>query len=147
MAQSHVVSGLIAKRAELAGRIETVQAELRSLIVTLDNLDATIRLFDPEIDIVEIRPKPLPARNTAFRGEVARLVLTCLRKATQPLPLQEITLHVMTGRSLNPDDKPLLRVLAKRVGAALRHNRNKGLIVSSIGPNGVLLWEIAQKPD
>jgi hypothetical protein len=144
MAQSHVLSGLIDKRAELAGRIEAAQTELRLLLITLDNLDATIRLFDPNIDLDEVRPKALPARNTAFRGEVARLVLTCLRKAGAPLPLNEITLHVMTGRMLNTDDKPLMRVLSKRVGAALRHNRHKGLVASIIGPNGAMLWEIAR---
>jgi len=35
-------------------------------------------LFDPEIDLLEIKPKPLPARNQAFRGEVSRIVLGTL---------------------------------------------------------------------
>jgi hypothetical protein len=123
MAETHVLSGLMTKRAELAGRVEFVQTELRQLIIDLDNLDATIRLFDPEIDLVAIKPKPLPARNTAFRGEVARIVLSTLRKADKPLPLHEITMHVMVGRSLNAADKPLLKVLSKRVGACRRHYR------------------------
>jgi hypothetical protein len=66
--KSHVLSGLIDKRAELAGKIEFTQTELRNLVIALDNLDATIRLFDPEIDLDDIKPKPLPARNQAFRG-------------------------------------------------------------------------------
>lgn len=144
MVKSHVVSGLIAKRSELAGKIEFTQTELRKLIIDLDNLDATIRLFDPEIDLVEIKPKPLPARNTAFRGEVARIVLGCLRKSDKPLPLHEITLQVMVGRSLNASDKPLLRVLSKRVGACLRHNRTKGLVRSVAGPSGSTFWEIVR---
>jgi hypothetical protein len=81
MKNEHVISGLIAKRAELGGRIEFAQAELRQMLIDLDSLDATIRLFDPEIDLVEIKPKPLPARNQAFRGEVSRIVLGTLRKA------------------------------------------------------------------
>src|SRR5258708_39933663 len=93
MAETHVLSALIEKRAQLAGKIEFVQMELRQAIIDLDNLDATIRLFDPDIDLEQIKPKPLPARNTAFRGEVSRIVLTALRKATKPLPTIEITLQ------------------------------------------------------
>jgi hypothetical protein len=144
MKNEHVLSGLLAKRAELAGKIETVQTELRQLIIDLDSLDATIRLFDPEIDLEQIRPKPLPARNQAFRGEIARIVLGTLRKTERPLPTHEIALHVMASRTLNTADKPLLRVMGKRVGAALRYHRIKGLIRSVPGPNRTLLWEIAR---
>jgi hypothetical protein len=115
--KSHVLSGLIAKRAELAGRIETTQSELRRLMIDLDSLDATIRLFAPDIDLDEIRPKPLPARNHAFRGEMSRTVLNALRQARKPLPAYEIALLFMTSRGLATADRPLLRVIRKRVGA------------------------------
>ncbi len=60
MAEPHVVTALVAKRAEITGRIEHTQTSLRQLIIDLDNLDATLRLFKPDIDLEEIRPKPLP---------------------------------------------------------------------------------------
>ena len=41
------------------------------LIINLDSLDATIRLFAPDIDPEEIRPKPVPSRHTAIRGEIS----------------------------------------------------------------------------
>ena len=47
----HTVAGLIEKRREIAGQIEHTQRELRNLVVTLDHLDATIRLFDPDADL------------------------------------------------------------------------------------------------
>jgi hypothetical protein len=144
MKNEHVLSGLLTKRAELAAKIETVQTELRQLSIDLDSLDATIRLFDPEIDLEAVKPKPLPARNPAFRGEIARVVLGTLRKAGKPLPTHEIALHVMASRSLNTADKPLLRVMGKRVGSALRYHRGKGLVRSLAGPNRTILWEIAK---
>jgi hypothetical protein len=52
MADPHVLTGLIAKRAEIAGQIEYVQTTLRQLIIDPDNLDATIRIFRPVIDLV-----------------------------------------------------------------------------------------------
>ena len=140
--RSHVLSGLLDKRAELAGQIEATQTELRHLVIALDNLDATIRLFDPDIDLEDIKPKPLPARNHAFRGELSRVVLSTLRKAGKPLPAYELALHVMAGRGLNSADRPLLRVMAKRVAACLRNYRNKGIVRSVYGPARSILWEI-----
>jgi hypothetical protein len=43
----NTVSGLIAKRQELATRIEQLQRELRALVIDLDHIDAAIRIFDP----------------------------------------------------------------------------------------------------
>jgi hypothetical protein len=86
-------------------------------VIDLDSLDATIRLFAPDIDLDEIRPKPLPARNHAFRGEMSRTVLNALRQARKPLPAYEIALLFMTSRGLATADRPLLRVIHKRVGA------------------------------
>jgi hypothetical protein len=142
--KSHVVSGLIAKRAELAGRIEATQSELRRLVIDLDSLDATIRLFAPDIDLDEIRPKPLPARNHAFRGEMSRTVLNALRQARKPLPAYEIALLFMTSRGLATADRPLLRVIQKRVGACLRNYRSKGVVRDSVGPGRSVLWEIVR---
>ena len=47
MAESQVVSGLVAKRGELAGEVERHRRELQPLGEELGHLDATIRLFDP----------------------------------------------------------------------------------------------------
>lgn len=143
MAETHVLSGLIAKRAELSGQVETLQREMRALVLAIDHIDATIRVFDPNADLEDIKPK-LPPRHSAFRGEVTRLVLIALRKSEKPLPVSEITLHVALGRGLSGEDKPFLRVLSRRVGACLRNLRKKGLIrmTREIGQAG--LWEVVR---
>ena len=112
-------------------------------MVAIDHLDATIRVFDPDADLDEIKPK-LPPRHSAFRGEVTRLVLTALRKSDKPLPVSEITLHVATGRGLGDEDKVFLRVLAKRVGACLRNLKKKGLVRMTREIGHVGLWEIVR---
>ncbi len=75
MALPHVVTRLIEKRAQVAGELEHHQAVTRQLLIDLDAIDATLRLFDPDIALEEIRPKPLPPRHGAYKGEVVRLVL------------------------------------------------------------------------
>ena len=73
MAEPHVITGLIAKRAELAGKIEHLQDELRQLVIDLDNVDATIHIFDPSIELEDIRARlsrrsfsPLEAKSPAL---------------------------------------------------------------------------------
>lgn len=144
MAEPHVVTALIRKRAELAGQIEHTQTQLRQFIIDLDNLDATIRLFKPDIDLEEIRPKPLPPRHHAFKGEVSRIVLDTLRQADKPLTTHDLAQHVMAERGLNTADKRLVQLVGKRVGACLRHHRGKGLVRSIRGKVSHLLWEIAR---
>ena len=60
MTNSHVVPGLIAKRAEMSGEIEALQMRVRQMLI--DALYSTIRVFQPDIDLEEVRPKQLPPR-------------------------------------------------------------------------------------
>jgi hypothetical protein len=48
MAESHVVSGLVAKRSELVGQIEKLQDEIAGIRALMDCIDGSIKLFDPE---------------------------------------------------------------------------------------------------
>lgn len=143
MVESHVLSGLIAKRAELTGKIEHAQTTLRQLVIDLDNLDATIRIFDPDIDLDEIRPKPFPPRHAAFKGEISRVVLSALRTTSKPLTTHELAMHVMADRSMNTADPRLVKLIGKRVGACLRNYRNKGVVRSEQGPGQYMVWALA----
>ena len=142
MKNEHAINALVAKRAELAGKLEHHQAMVRQLLIDLDNVDATIRMFAPDIELSEIKPKPLPPRHAAYKGEVARIVLATLRDAKRPCSTQELTMHVMAERGMNTADKRLVRTVGKRVGACLRHHRNKGLLQSSEGLGQHVVWEI-----
>jgi len=132
MENEHVVSGLVKKRAELAGQIEGAQTTLRQLIIDLDNLDATLRIFVPDIDLADIKPKPLPPRHQAFKSEVMRIVFAALRESEGPMTAEQLAQYVMAERGLNTADKRLVRAMGKRVGACLRHHRTRGLLRSLV---------------
>ena len=144
MADPHVLTRLITKRAELAGKQEHHQAKARQLLIDPDSVDATIRLFKPDIDLEEIRPKPLPPRHAAYKGEVARIVLGTLREAKKPCLTQELTMHVMAERGMNTADKRLVKTVSKRVGACLRHHRARGVLRSSVGLGKRIAWEVVR---
>ena len=75
MADPHVLTGLISKRAEIAGQIEYTQDKLRQLMIDLDHVDAAIHIFDPSVELEDIKTRPVPPQHHAFRGEVSRIVL------------------------------------------------------------------------
>jgi len=144
MKNDHVLSGLKAKRAELAGQIEQMQRDMRVLVATIGHIDATIRTFDPTVDLEDLTPR-LPPRFQAFKGEVSRILLDALRQSKTPLPVFDLTLSVAAGRAINTDDKPFMIILRRRVDACLRNLRKRG-VVRSLRPSGSLtLWEIARK--
>lgn len=81
MAESHVVSGLVAKRAEISGVIARYQQELAKMQADVQHLDASIKLFDPDYDLRTIRATAFRQRNQYFgRGEGHRLMLEALRE-------------------------------------------------------------------
>lgn len=143
MADLHVVSALRDKRAQLAGQIDALQDQLREAMIAVDHVDSTLRLFVPDIDLDEIKPKPLPPRHHAFKGQVTRAILAMLRKEGA-MDAKAITLRLMADRELNLTDKVLVKAMQKRIGAALRNLRERQLAASSEGPGGFLLWQLAR---
>jgi hypothetical protein len=84
---SHVVSALVDKRAEIAGRIRKMEQELGQFRADLVHLDATIRLFAPELEPRTIPAKAIRRSDGWFAlGEMRRLVLDALRGASRPMP-------------------------------------------------------------
>jgi hypothetical protein len=144
----HVVTALIAKRAELAGQIENAQAEVVRLTVELDHIEASLRIFKPDLDLDGIAPRPVPPAHHAFRGEVSRILLTALREADRPLSTTELTERVMRERGLNMKDVKLKRTMGRRIGASLNHwRRVRGALESLKGPGQVLYWQIKKVDD
>lgn len=141
----YVLQGLVKRRAELAGEIETAHERLRRMIDDLEKLDSVILQFDPQHDVEGIRPKAFrPPEDWAHRGEMTRTVLSILRQAVEPMTTRDIALEMLVSRALNKDDQKLLALMVKRVGVALRLQRNNGVVRSASGPGQFILWEIAR---
>ena len=69
-----VVSGLIAKRAELAGVIDQMQSQLDQYRADLTHIDGVLRILVSDLDPETIRPKRAYRRNRYFaRNELSRL--------------------------------------------------------------------------
>lgn len=142
MAEPHVVTALIKKRSDLAAEIEQLQNKLKQTVIQLDHVEATLRIFKPDIDLGEVMPRRVPTAHHAFRGEMSRIILETLRQTERPLTSIQLTEAVMKERGLDVDDKVLRRTITKRVCACLRHWRNKGALKSTSGAGDLNLWEV-----
>jgi hypothetical protein len=141
----YVLTGLVKRRAELTGEIERVHIQLRKAVDDLENLDATIRQFAPDFQVEAIRPKAFrPPADWANRGQMSRVILSILRQAAEPMTTRDIALELLITRALDQSDVRLLRLMTKRVGVALRGQRDNGAVRAAQGPGMFVLWEVAR---
>jgi len=140
----YVTAGLVKRRAEVTGEIERLHERLRGLLVDLENLDATIVQFDPSFHVEAIRPKAFrPPADWANRGQMSRIVLSILRQAAEPMTSRDVALELLIARAMDKKDQKLLRLMTKRVGVALRTQRDNGTVCAEQGPGQFVLWRVA----
>jgi hypothetical protein len=140
MTDSAVVSGLVAKRRELAAQVEHHRRELVQLAQELGHLEATIRMFDPSYQVGSPHRRARAARQQWFRtGECQRFVLETLRDASEPLSDGALSQAVAARKGLN--DPAVLVSVQKTVLAVLRRLVLKGVARSVMLPSGTRGWE------
>lgn len=139
---SHVLSGLLERRSEIAEQIADKRAEVRGLKLTLEHLDATILEFQPDAaldNVDKIGPRP---ESWAGRGEALKQILGILRVAQHPMSIADITKEVMQERGVSRNDKRQVRIFHRRVSATLRSQRDQGRVNSIETNSDAKLWEL-----
>lgn len=126
MAESHVVSGLIAKRSEMAGLIEHHQKAIARLAADLTHVDATIKLFSPEVDLRTVRAKTHRVRNQYFKpGECQRLILEIYRDAAgQELSSRQVAEQMVLRKGFE-NTSDMIEQMQKNAVAVLRRLEGK----------------------
>jgi hypothetical protein len=140
MAEQHVIGALRNKRAELSGRLHLLEQQLAQQRADLAHLDAAMRLFDPQIQPNDIRPRLPRARNAWFRpGECLRLIYDELREAAQPATTRELAERIMRRKAMPPMDGRDRDLLQRTLLSSL--NRAKTAI-ARIETAGVVSWRL-----
>src|SRR3954451_15342492 len=126
MGTNLILSGLIAKRAALAGEVEALTTRIANLRADLAHLDAVIRIVDPAAEPESIKPK-VPRNHCDWfgRGELARLAMEVVRNAPEPITAIDIARAVIMRKGLEASPYALRRVKGM-VDATLR--RREGLM-------------------
>jgi hypothetical protein len=143
MAESLVVSGLVSKRAEVAGQIAAYKTEITKLQSALLHLDGSIKLFAPEYDLRTVKAKRTNTRNQYFKqGEAQRMTLDVMREEAAPLNSREITDRLLKRKGIESDATLVARI-QKNVLAVL--HRQDGRLVKRVvgGEPGAMQWMVA----
>jgi hypothetical protein len=132
MTNSHVISALRRKRAEIGGHIHDLEKRIARQRANLANLDATIKLFSPGTNPGSI-PAKRPYRRTRYfaHNELSRLTQDALRKASGPLTKTEIASTVMQAKGMPSADAALREIVAARVLTVLRRLAKRGAVEKS----------------
>ena len=140
MVEPHVMHALRNKRAELAGTLIQLEQQLVQQRADLTHIDATMRLFDPNIQPDEIHPKRGRRHSAWFRhGECLRLIYDELRDAPEPMTTRELTERIMRGKAIPVDDDRCRELMQKTLLGSL--NRAKETI-ARIESGGVVSWRL-----
>jgi hypothetical protein len=130
MTNSHVISALRLKRAEISGHIHDLEKRIARQRVNLANLDATIKLFSPGTNPDAIPPKRAYRRTRYFaHNELSRLAQDVLRTASGPLTSAEIADAIMQAKGMPPGDAAFKEIVVKRALTVLRRLAKRGVVV------------------
>lgn len=147
MAESHVVSGLVAKRSELSGQYQQHQEAMREIVAAISSIDTAIKLFDPDYDLRTIKSK-VPKHTTKWldHGEASRFILDTLRTATSPLSTRQLGEAMVKYKGLVVNGSKEWDLALKPVLGAAQRLAKKGTIKMAgrvDGPgNTAMLWQL-----
>ena len=139
MSASQIISTLRDKRLEVADTIERLERQADQYRVDLAHLEATMRLFDPNIE-PETLQTATPRRNEWFRpGECRRHIHDVLRDAAGPMTTREIVEGVMAAKKLPNDDARTRELIQKTVLGSLNRATDT---IERVEAAGSVAWRV-----
>lgn len=139
---THIVSALIAKRAELAGEIKRAESTVSRLRDNLLHLDATLAIFDSTVQASAIPVRVKRIRPYDFKhGHFRRTLLGILREANGPMSAKDIAERLIAdGKSARP-----LQDLVHKVRAMFR--RCPEGLERGMDQFGSLTWRLVESQE
>jgi hypothetical protein len=134
MAQSIIIGALIEKRSEVSGIIAELEERTRQSRANLAHIDATLRLFDPEIKVATIRGKKPPTKSSLFaNGEISKRCREAIRRAGgDPVAAEDIVRQAMTDKGLDTGDR-LARLKMNRSFLWALHRMHVAGTIAKVG--------------
>src|SRR5271166_1940396 len=120
MSATLIISSLRDKRLEVSDAIERLEDQVDQRLADLAHLEATMRLFDPNVEPETFQSTPPRRRNDWFRpGECRRRIHDVLRDAAGPMTTREIVERIMAASHLPSDDARVRELIHKTVLGSL----------------------------
>jgi hypothetical protein len=140
MAEADVISLLRDKRMELTGMMVQMERQLAQRRLDLTHLDATMQLFDPDLQPEDAHPRQERTRSIWFgRDECLRLIYDELRDAPEPLTTRVLAERIMRVKAMAVADERRRELIQKTILGSL--NRAKQTI-ARVEVAGVVSWRL-----
>lgn len=125
MAEKHVVTALIEKRARVAGQLRSAQLYVMRLKGDLAAIDGCLRMFKSELDPSTIPAKVTNAKSPARlpKGVGTRKALDILRTTGEALSSEELARRVLILMNRDTDDESVL-MLQKTIHSSFSRQKN-----------------------
>ena len=145
MADSHVISALSTKRGEILGSIKHYKQLISSLDKDLQNIDATIKIFEPDYKFGSEKVVNKHTRNRFFNnGEAKVLVLEVLKSNKLPLSTDKLSEIIAVNRNLAFENKADKSNFQKSILLALNTCLSNNL-VEKVSKDGLsIVWKIKE---
>jgi hypothetical protein len=124
MAESHVVSGLVAKRSELVGQIEKLQDEIAGIRALMDCIDGSIR-----------GKRTNKTNGYLKHGEAQRFALDTLRSAGKPISSRDIVNEIIKRKNITIK-QDTVHTIQKLVLGSLHNLEKRGIVKSAKNEDG-----------
>lgn len=135
----HTITGLLAKRADLFNEAERIRDRLAEIRNDLGAIQRTLGVLGYTGDLDAAMPRQ--KREVIFgRGELTRAVFDALRDARGPQTTRQITQEIMALSGMDARDRRYMSDLVRRVGKALRVQREAGRVKMAADTHGNVVW-------
>ena len=144
MADSHVISALSTKRGEILGSIKHYKQLISSLDKDLANIDATIKIFEPDYKFGSEKIVNKHRNKFFNNGEAKVLVLEVLKNSNLPISTDKIADIIATNKNLSFENKIDKSNFQKSVLLALNTCLSNN-IVEKVSKDGLsIVWKIKE---
>ncbi|PWE20338.1 hypothetical protein [Aliarcobacter skirrowii] len=144
MADSHVISALSTKRGEILGSIKHYKQIISSLDKDLTNIDATIKIFEPDYKFGSEKIVNKHRNRFFNNGEAKVLVLEVLKSNKLPLSTDKLSEIIATNKNLSFENKTDKSNFQKSILLALNNCLSNNL-VEKVSKDGLsIIWKIKE---
>ena len=144
MADTHVISALSTKRGEILGSIKHYKQIISSLDKDLANIDATIKIFEPDYKFGSEKIVNKHRNRFFNNGEAKVLVLEVLKSNKLPLSTDKLSEIIAVNKNLSFENKTDKSNFQKSILLALNTCLSNNL-VEKVSKDGLsIVWKIKE---
>ena len=144
MADTHVISALSTKRGEILGSIKHYKQIISSLDKDLTNIDATIKIFEPDYKFGSEKIVNKHRNKFFNNGEAKVLTLGVLKNSNLALSTDKIADIIATNKNLSFENKTVKSNFQKSILLALNTCLSNNL-VEKVSKDGLsIIWKIKE---